>query len=54
MVLVAYGLNHKTAPLSVREKIALSMDKQDSQLLALVDVPSIHEAAILSTCNRTE
>ena len=53
-MLVAYGLNHKTAPLSVREKIALSMDKQDTLLHALVGVPSIHEAAILSTCNRTE
>lgn len=54
IVLVAYGLNHQTAPLSVREKIALPMDKQDMLLKELVDVPSIHEAAILSTCNRTE
>lgn len=54
IVFVAYGLNHKTAPLSVREKIALPMEGQDALLHALVGIPSIHEAAILSTCNRTE
>ena len=54
MVFVACGLNHKTAPLEVREKLALSASMQDSVLARLVDLPSIHEAAILSTCNRTE
>ena len=51
---VACGLNHKTAPLRVREKIALPMVMQDELLNQLVSLPSIHEAAILSTCNRTE
>ena len=54
IVFVAYGLNHKTAPLSVREKISLPTERQDAWLLALMGTPSIHEAAILSTCNRTE
>jgi glutamyl-tRNA reductase len=53
-VFVACGLNHKTAPLRVREKIALPMVMQDELLNQLVSLPSIHEAAILSTCNRTE
>lgn len=51
---VACGLNHKTAPLSVREKIALPMAMQDTLLNKLVNLPAVYEAAILSTCNRTE
>ncbi|GGI86073.1 glutamyl-tRNA reductase [Legionella impletisoli] len=51
---IACGLNHKTAPLDVREKIALPMEKQASMLNRLVELPLVSEAAILSTCNRTE
>lgn len=51
---VACGLNHKTAPINVREKVALAPDMQDSMLNSLLDLPEINEAAILSTCNRTE
>lgn len=54
MAFVACGLNHKTAPLSVREKIALPVAMQNELLQNLVSLPSINEAAILSTCNRTE
>lgn len=54
MVFVACGLNHKTAPLNVREKIALPAAMQNDLLHSLVDLPAINEAAILSTCNRTE
>jgi len=53
-VFVACGLNHKTAPLSVREKIALPVDMQETLLHQLVGLPAVNEAAILSTCNRTE
>ena len=51
---LACGLNHKTAPLSVREKIALPVAMQDTLLHQLLDLPAVTEAAILSTCNRTE
>ncbi len=51
---VACGLNHKTAPINVREKVALPPAMQDSLLNSLVSLPEINEAAILSTCNRTE
>lgn len=51
---VACGLNHITAPLSVREKIALPVAMQDTMLHGLVGLPAVNEAAILSTCNRTE
>jgi len=54
MVFVACGLNHKTAPLDVREKVALTTAKQHTLLHSLLDLPAINEAAILSTCNRTE
>lgn len=54
MVFVAFGLNHKTAPINVREKVALSPLTCDSTLNNLVKIPEINEAVILSTCNRTE
>lgn len=54
MVFFACGINHKTAPLDVREKIALPMEKQEVILNQLLSVPAVSEAAILSTCNRTE
>ncbi|KTC85914.1 MULTISPECIES: glutamyl-tRNA reductase [Legionella] len=54
MVFVACGLNHKTAPLSVREKIALPLAMHDNLLNKLVNISTVNEAAILSTCNRTE
>ncbi|ARG96849.1 glutamyl-tRNA reductase [Legionella micdadei] len=54
MVFVACGLNHKTAPINVREKIALPLAMQGTLLNSLVNLPAVNEAAILSTCNRTE
>ncbi|CEG57715.1 glutamyl-tRNA reductase [Legionella fallonii] len=54
MVFVACGLNHKTAPINVREKVALPPAMQNSLLNSLLNLPEINEAAILSTCNRTE
>lgn len=54
MVFVACGLNHKTAPIHVREKVASTPATQDLLLNKLVNLPSVTEAALLSTCNRTE
>lgn len=54
MVFVACGLNHKTAPINVREKVALSPATQDFVLESFLNLPEVSEAAILSTCNRTE
>ena len=54
MVFVACGLNHKTAPLHIREKFALSTDNNTGLLHRFTDSLNITEAAILSTCNRTE
>lgn len=54
MMFVVCGLNHKTAPINVREKVASSLAIQDYLLHSLLNLPEINEAAILSTCNRME
>ncbi|MBD3670927.1 MAG: glutamyl-tRNA reductase [Gammaproteobacteria bacterium] len=54
MSLLAFGINHKTAPVDIREKVAFDPDHLPDALRELVSRPSIQEAAILSTCNRTE
>src|SRR5260370_17527922 len=54
MSLYALGLNHSTAPLNVREMIAFHTDTLGAALRDLIGSPKVKEAAILSTCNRTE
>jgi len=54
MPLLAFGINHKTAPVTVREKVAFDPQNMVGALHQLTALPEIHEAAILSTCNRTE
>jgi len=54
MSLIACGINHKTAPLALREKIVFAPEQMPQPLLALLEQPGVQEAAILSTCNRTE
>src|SRR5258708_20002632 len=52
--LYALGLNHQTAPLGVRERVAFATQSLARALSAMKDVGLASEAAILSTCNRTE
>lgn len=54
MPLLAFGINHKTAPVDVRERVAFNPQDLVGALQQLTALPLIHEAAILSTCNRTE
>ncbi|WP_371372516.1 glutamyl-tRNA reductase [Thalassotalea aquiviva] len=54
MSIFAVGINHKTAPVSVREKIAFSPDNLTHALQEMLGNLQCKEAAILSTCNRTE
>ncbi|MEM6998722.1 MAG: glutamyl-tRNA reductase [Pseudomonadota bacterium] len=54
MTLVAYGLNHSTAPIDLREKVNFGSDVVSDALHELKNQNGIQEAAILSTCNRTE
>ena len=54
MALIALGLNHLTAPVALRERVAFPADAASPALAALSAEPGVREAAILSTCNRTE
>src|SRR5689334_7783749 len=54
MPLYTLGLNHATAPVQVRERVAFQPDTLGVALRDLIAQPSVDEAAILSTCNRTE
>jgi len=54
MPLIALGLNHLTAPVSLREQVAFDEDAASAALRELASEPGIEEAMILSTCNRTE
>ena len=54
MPLLALGLNHLTAPLPVREKVAFAPETMPTALSDLARQAGVNEALILSTCNRTE
>jgi glutamyl-tRNA reductase len=54
MSIVLVGLNHKTAPVEVRERLAFSDEACAESLQALVDGEVISEGLIVSTCNRVE
>jgi len=54
MPLIALGLNHLTAPVSLREQVAFDEDAAGAALLDLSQQAGVEEAMILSTCNRTE
>ena len=52
--ILVVGLNHRTAPVEVREQLAFSPKLLDGSLQELVTLPSVDEGVILSTCNRVE
>jgi glutamyl-tRNA reductase len=54
MALLACGISHQTAPLALREKLIFTKEVMAEPLLSLVEQTQVSEAAILSTCNRTE
>lgn len=54
MTLWVLGLNHQTAPVDLREKVAFDAQALPQALAALRALPHVSEAALLSTCNRTE
>ena len=54
MPIVAFGINHKTAPVAIREKVSFPPERLNEALQDLLACPIVNEAAILSTCNRTE
>ncbi len=52
--LLVLGLSHKTAPVALRERLSASERQTEQLLRQLVAGDAVHEAAVLSTCNRTE
>jgi glutamyl-tRNA reductase len=54
MSLFVLGINHQTAPVSLRERVAFSPETVPAALDALRALPQVSEVALLSTCNRTE
>ncbi|MDH5423364.1 MAG: glutamyl-tRNA reductase [Gammaproteobacteria bacterium] len=54
MSLITLGINHKTAPVEIREQVAFTPERLPEALKQLQALPGVNEAAILSTCNRTE
>ena len=54
MQLFTLGLNHQTAPLAMRERVTFAAERLQPALAELVHRKPVREAAILSTCNRTE
>ncbi|SMB80835.1 glutamyl-tRNA reductase [Pasteurella testudinis DSM 23072] len=54
MAILALGINHKTAPVELREKVAFSDEKRLSALQQIQQADLAESAVVLSTCNRTE
>jgi glutamyl-tRNA reductase len=54
MSLLALGINHQTAPVDLRERVAFDSESLAPALAALRALPQVREVALLSTCNRTE
>jgi len=54
MPLILVGLNHRTAPVDVRERLNVPEAKLPEVLRSLIDTGSVDGAAVVSTCNRVE
>ena len=54
MALLTLGINHRTAPVEIRERVAFTPERMAEAFSALRAASGASEAAILSTCNRTE
>ncbi len=54
MSLVVVGINHRTAPIEVRERVVFEPARMPEALRQLATLPSVQESLIVSTCNRTE
>ena len=54
MSIVVIGVNHRTSPIALLERVAVPHDTLAKAITGLVSRTNIREAAVLSTCNRTE
>lgn len=53
-MIVVVGLSHRTAPIEVRERLAIPRDQLDDTLRRMAALPEVGEVFCLSTCNRVE
>jgi glutamyl-tRNA reductase len=54
MSLIVLGVNHRSAPVEIREKLAFDPERLPVALQELMQLPQVDEMLIVSTCNRTE
>lgn len=54
MTLLALGVNYKTAPITLRERLTFGPERIEHALDNLLQQPFVHGGVVLSTCNRTE
>jgi glutamyl-tRNA reductase len=54
MNILLIGINHRTAPVEIREKLSINCEDNDRPLAEIMRVPQIRESLFLSTCNRVE
>jgi len=54
MALLSLGINHLSAPVDIREKVAFAPEQMSQALHELQNIPAVNETVIVSTCNRTE
>lgn len=54
MPLFSLGISHATAPVAIRERLSFGLEQIGPALREITSLPGIEEAALLSTCNRTE
>lgn len=54
MGIIACGINHKTATIALRERIAINQSGMHEALQDILATPAVNEAVLISTCNRTE
>jgi glutamyl-tRNA reductase len=52
--LITLGISHKTAPVQLRERLAFTQSAVTDFLHEVAGHPDVHEAVVISTCNRTE
>jgi Glutamyl-tRNA reductase len=54
MNIILIGMNHRTAPVEIRERLSINCDDPDSPLTGIMEIPQVREGMFLSTCNRVE
>ena len=54
MAINVLGVNHKSAPIKIREKIAIGKDSIPRALSEIKKIEGVNEVVLISTCNRTE